>query len=60
KGVGFLVEPNGEQLAMIARLIDLGRVMPTIDQVFPLEQAAAAERRLETEHVRGKIVVRLP
>jgi NADPH:quinone reductase-like Zn-dependent oxidoreductase len=53
----YMAQPNGAQLAEIAALIDAGKVVPTIAAVFPLEQAAQAERKLEDEHVRGKIVL---
>lgn len=58
-GLGYLTEPNGAQLAEITRLIDDGRVMPHIDQVFPLDHSGDAERRLEEEHVRGKVVLQV-
>jgi NADPH:quinone reductase-like Zn-dependent oxidoreductase len=53
----YMAQPNGAQLAEIGRLIDLGQVMPRIDRVFPLGDAARAEATLEHEHVRGKIVL---
>jgi NADPH:quinone reductase-like Zn-dependent oxidoreductase len=53
----YMAQPNGGQLAEIARLIDEGAVMPQIARVFPLEAAAEAETVLEKEHVRGKIVL---
>jgi NADPH:quinone reductase-like Zn-dependent oxidoreductase len=57
RGEHYMAEPNGEELGEIGRLIDLGLVMPQVARVFPLEQAAQAERELETQHVRGKIVL---
>jgi NADPH:quinone reductase-like Zn-dependent oxidoreductase len=53
----YMAQPNGAELAEIARLIDEGRVMPWIDRVFPLDAAAEAETRLERDHVRGKLVL---
>ncbi|HWE45737.1 MAG TPA: NADP-dependent oxidoreductase [Caulobacteraceae bacterium] len=58
-GVGYKAQPNGMQLTEIARLIDSDRVTPHIDKVFPLSETAAAERRLETDHVRGKLVLQV-
>lgn len=55
----YMAEPNGAELAEIGRQIDLGLVMPQVSRVFPLEQAAQAERELETQHVRGKIVLQV-
>jgi NADPH:quinone reductase-like Zn-dependent oxidoreductase len=52
-----LVEPDGHALEKIAELVDSGDLEITIDEVFPLEQAAAAHERLEKGGVRGKIVL---
>lgn len=56
---GFMVSPNTKQLTEIADLIDRGEVKVVLHKVFPLEEAAAAQRALETEHVQGKIVLRV-
>jgi NADPH:quinone reductase-like Zn-dependent oxidoreductase len=58
-GLGYMTEPNGAQLAEIAALIDAGRVTPHVERVLPLDAAAEAERQLETEHVRGKLVLQV-
>ncbi|QFR02332.1 zinc-binding dehydrogenase [Streptomyces phaeolivaceus] len=34
-----------------------GALTPVIDRVYPLEEAAAAVRHLESGHPRGKLVV---
>ena len=52
-----MAQPSGHELAEIARLIDAGEVTPQIARVFPLDAAAEAEKVLEKEHVRGKIVL---
>ena len=52
-----LVEPDGHALEKIAELVDSGALEVTIDEVFPLERAAAAHERLEKGGVRGKIVL---
>ena len=57
QGRHYMAQPNGAQLAEIGRLIDAGQVMPSIADVFPLQRAGDAERELEKEHVRGKIVL---
>jgi NADPH:quinone reductase-like Zn-dependent oxidoreductase len=57
RGVHYMTHPDGGQLREIARLIDSGEVKPTIERVYPLRRAADAERELEHEHVRGKIVL---
>jgi NADPH:quinone reductase-like Zn-dependent oxidoreductase len=57
RGAHYMAEPSSSQLAEIGRLIDAGRVRVEVGSVFPLAEAAEAERTLETEHVRGKIVL---
>jgi NADPH:quinone reductase-like Zn-dependent oxidoreductase len=56
---GYLAQPNGQQLAEIARLIDAGQVRVEVRRVFPLSEAAKAQRSLEEEHGRGKVVLRV-
>ncbi len=53
------VRPDGAQLEGLTRLIDDGRVRPHVQQVFPLEETAAAHELLESDHVRGKLVLTL-
>jgi NADPH:quinone reductase-like Zn-dependent oxidoreductase len=53
----YTARADGEQLRRIAALIDEGRVRVIIDRVFPLEEAAAAERHLQNDHVTGKVVL---
>src|SRR3954447_3717074 len=60
KGVSsvyFVVEPNREQLARIAALLDGGWAPPAIDSVFSLEDAAAAFERSMAADKRGKVVL---
>ncbi|HEV2369798.1 MAG TPA: NADP-dependent oxidoreductase [Acidimicrobiales bacterium] len=51
--------PSGEDLAELARLLADGDVSATVQEVFPLTQAASAHLLLEQGHVRGKIVIRI-
>jgi NADPH:quinone reductase-like Zn-dependent oxidoreductase len=55
--VSYIAEPSGDELAKIGRLIDTGRVTPSVDRTYPLARAADAEEWLEHRHVRGKIVL---
>jgi len=55
----YTAQPNGDQLAEVARLIDQGKVKVTVDKVFPLEQAADAEVHLQKDHVQGKVVLKV-
>ena len=48
-----------EHLDEIARLADAGQIRPEIAAVFPLKDAAKAHEMIQTEHVRGKIVLQV-
>lgn len=53
------VRYKAEDLAVLARLADQGRMRPEIQEVFPLEKIRQAHDLSETGRVRGKLVVRL-
>jgi NADPH:quinone reductase-like Zn-dependent oxidoreductase len=53
----FVVEPNRAQLVELARRADAGELRPTIDSVFPLEDARAAFARLSERGKHGKVVL---
>ncbi|GGU80215.1 NADPH:quinone reductase [Streptomyces albospinus] len=55
----FLVEPDGPALTRIAELIDAGEVGVEVEEVYPLEQAARAHARGESDRTRGKLVLRV-
>jgi NADPH:quinone reductase-like Zn-dependent oxidoreductase len=57
RAINYIAQANGAELALIGRLIDEGKVRPHIQAKFPLEQAAAAQDKLEHEHTQGKIVL---
>jgi NADPH:quinone reductase-like Zn-dependent oxidoreductase len=60
RGAVFLVEPNGEQLATLAEMIDAGDIAPHISATFPLRAARRAHEMSEAGHTRGKIVLLIP
>jgi NADPH:quinone reductase-like Zn-dependent oxidoreductase len=51
------VHSDGARMAVLAGLIEAGRVRVGIDSVFPLADAAKAHRRAEEGHIEGKIVL---
>jgi len=53
------VQPNTEQLGEIAKLVDSGKLKITLEKVFPLADARAAQELNATKHTRGKIVLRV-
>jgi NADPH:quinone reductase-like Zn-dependent oxidoreductase len=55
----IVAKPTTEDLTLLARLVDQGRVRPVIQEVFPLEEAGRAHDLSETGRVRGKLVLRV-
>lgn len=55
----LFVEPNGEQLAMLAGLVGRGKLRTHVSRIYPLARAADAQRESQTGHVRGKLVLAL-
>src|ERR1700710_1847013 len=60
RATGFLVEPDPVGLAGLCHLVEDGHLQVKVDQVFDLEDAAAAHRAAEAGHGGGKIVLRVP
>lgn len=54
----LFMRPDGEQLAKIAKLAELGVIRPEIDQEFAFEDTPAAMDRLATGRASGKLVIR--
>jgi NADPH:quinone reductase-like Zn-dependent oxidoreductase len=59
RGIGFMAQSIPADLDQIARLIDSGAVIPVVSKIFPLKEAATAQRMSEEGHVRGKIVLQV-
>ena len=54
----IFVRPSGYDLGEhISPLVQEGRLKPHVEKVYPLQSAAEAHERLETGHVRGKLVL---
>lgn len=53
----FGAKMNKDDLAVIAGLIETGKVKPVIEKEYPLTQVGDAIRHLETGHTRGKVVI---
>ncbi len=54
-----IVRPNQADLELLARYIEKHRLRPIVDRMFPLGEAAAAQRYIETKRARGKVVLRV-
>ena len=52
-------QPNGAQLAEIAKIIDSGKLAPVIDRIFPLIEARRAHQLSQSGHTHGKIALRV-
>jgi NADPH:quinone reductase-like Zn-dependent oxidoreductase len=59
RAAGIFVQPKPAQLAELAKLADAGKMRPIIERVLPLAEAARAHEMNQTEHTRGKIVLRV-
>lgn len=46
-----------EDLLTLKDLAEKGQITPVVDRTYPLAEAAAAIRHLESGHPRGKLVV---
>ncbi len=57
RAAGILVYPNGGQLAEIAALVEAGQIMPHVEAVYPLAEAARAHEHVQRGHTRGKVVL---
>jgi NADPH:quinone reductase-like Zn-dependent oxidoreductase len=52
-------QPNGAQLAEIAKIVDSGKLAPIIDRIFPLSEARRAHELSRSAHTHGKIALRV-
>ena len=46
-----------EKLTALKEMIEAGTIKSAVDKIYPLEQAAAAHRRMETEERQGIVVI---
>jgi NADPH:quinone reductase-like Zn-dependent oxidoreductase len=52
-------EPDADELAEIAKLIDQKKIKVIVSQTFPLSEAINAQEQIATGHTRGKIVLKV-
>jgi NADPH:quinone reductase-like Zn-dependent oxidoreductase len=53
----MLARMDKDDLAVLADLMQAGKVTPVIDRRFPLNEVPAAIRYSEEGHARGKIII---
>lgn len=59
RAAGYRARPNPAQLSEIGQLIDNGQVRVAVARTFALADAGEAQKYLEKEHVRGKVVLQV-
>jgi NADPH:quinone reductase-like Zn-dependent oxidoreductase len=59
RGAFVCTQPNGNELAEIAALIDSGNLKVVLDRILPLSEAGRAHKLSQNGHARGKIVLRV-
>ncbi|WHP42654.1 NADP-dependent oxidoreductase [Lysinibacillus boronitolerans] len=55
----LFMKPSGEQLRIIADLIEAGKIKPVIDRTFSFEDAQKAMEYAESGRAKGKIIVKM-
>lgn len=58
-GKFFLMEPNGEQLQQITKLIEQGKLRSVVDSVYKLEDYQKAFERVSSGRAVGKVVLQV-
>jgi NADPH:quinone reductase-like Zn-dependent oxidoreductase len=53
----FVSKERGEDLRVLADLVEAGRLRPAVDRTYALADAPKAVRYVEEGHARGKVVV---
>lgn len=54
-----VVQANGADMTQLSLWVDEGKLKPVLDRVYPLSDAAAAHRYVETKRSKGKVVLSL-
>ena len=57
RATGMFVEPDGDGLDELARLVEDRRLRVLVAETFPLERASHAHRAGEMGHTTGKLVL---
>lgn len=59
KFVRFTAKMRREDLVLLKELLESGKVVPVVDELYPLSKVAEAMRYFGVEHARGKVVIAL-
>ena len=55
----FIMDPDGQQLTEITKLLDEGKCRPVVDSEWKLEDYDEAFERLDGGHANGKVVIKV-
>jgi NADPH:quinone reductase-like Zn-dependent oxidoreductase len=55
----WITKPNPQDLVYLGQLLETGKVVPVIEQCYPLDEVAAAMQYSAAGHARGKVVVQV-
>lgn len=58
--VPFIAKGSNEDLTILHKLIEAGKITPVIDKCYRLSEVPEAIRYLEEGHARGKVVITIP
>jgi NADPH:quinone reductase-like Zn-dependent oxidoreductase len=57
QGSLFVANPKSEDMIFLKELIEVGKVTPVIDKMYPLSETPEALRYLDNGHARGKVII---
>jgi len=53
----LVTKERGSDYDRLTEMIEAGQLAPSIDRIYPLEDAPHAVRQLQAGHVRGKVAI---
>jgi NADPH:quinone reductase-like Zn-dependent oxidoreductase len=59
QGDSMMAHPDAHVLEQLTQLIEEKKLNPMVSQTFPLADAGKAHQQIETQHTRGKIVLKV-
>jgi len=54
-----MMRPDGEQMRLIASLLQDKKMKVSVDKIFTLDQITWAHKAVETHQTKGKVVVKV-
>ena len=53
------MQPNGQQLSKISKLVESGKINPIVDKTYGLSEIKDAFQYVNTGRAKGKVVVKI-